>query len=519
MSESKSSWSAPFRFVAADQRLPLACGAAIALAALFVIPYRISQSGYLTDVSGAWATLADDVAHGVLYRPLVSDLGYGGTRYFPLEFTLHGLLVYLGIPLRPAGHLLSLLSAGTLVAAGVLGLLRRGAPRTLSLAAGALTLASRSAFMGAAGIRGDILPVALGVLGLALVPRKRSESFVPAAICLALSVLAKPTLIWAPAGAFIALALSGEVRRAFLLEALAGAITLSGLAVAHLVSHGEMLPSFQACASGGGFSLSILLGSFNLVRPGELGWIVSGIGLTLFRGRRAFEHPFCAALLCCVPTTLLLYTSRGMHVNHLIDLASLGALAVGAAVAELGDRRWPRFVLAAATTLGVAEAVLLDGMVLRRGELERAAAAIPTGPGPILSEQPWIPLLAGERAVLLDAYALVLTRRVSPSLERDLFGRLDQRSFRAVVLIGRAETAGVWYDDIRFGPGFKQHLLANYAYRGVAGAHAIYLPRAADGAAPGLRVQADPEGEADTVLNRGGRPNAVRRFLQRLLGR
>src|SRR5690349_3712070 len=66
------------------------CAAAAALALLAVEPQRIIQGGYLNHVSGVWATLADDVAHGVVYRPLVSDLGYGGTRYFPLYFTLHG---------------------------------------------------------------------------------------------------------------------------------------------------------------------------------------------------------------------------------------------------------------------------------------------------------------------------------------------------------------------------------------------------------------------------------------------
>jgi hypothetical protein len=207
-----------------------------------------------------------------------------------------------------------------------------------------------------------------------------------------------------------------------------------------------------------------------------------------------------------------------MHVNHLIDLAALGALAVGAALAELPDRRLPRIVLAAASALGVGEAVLLDGMVLRRGELEQAAAAIPAGPEPILSEQPWVPLLAGERAVLLDAYALVLTRRVSPAVDRDLLTRLDRKAFRAVVLIGKAEVAGLWYDDVRFGTGFREHLLANYRYQGVTGAHAIYVRRSAgDAERPVPKSEAELAAEDDTVLFRGGRPNAVRAFFQRLL--
>ena len=64
-----------------------------------------------------------------------------------------------------------------------------------------------------------------------------------------------------------------------------------------------------------------------LVRPGELAWIVGGVGFTLWRLPRSLQQPFCAAGLLALPTTLFLYTSRGMHVNHLIDLTTLGALS------------------------------------------------------------------------------------------------------------------------------------------------------------------------------------------------
>src|SRR4051812_41856919 len=89
-------------------KLPVICAVAVVLALSIAIPHRIAEGGYLTYVSGAWATLADDAAHGVLYRPLVSELGYGGTRYFPLHPILHGALMHLGLAARSAGHLLSL---------------------------------------------------------------------------------------------------------------------------------------------------------------------------------------------------------------------------------------------------------------------------------------------------------------------------------------------------------------------------------------------------------------------------
>ncbi len=80
---------------------------------------------------------------------------------------------------------------------------------------------------------------------------------------------------------------------------------------------------------------------------------------------------------------------------------------------DLPSKRWPTRLWVIAAVIGVLEASLLDAMVLKRGELEQAAAAIPAGTAPILSEQPWIPILAGERAFMVDAFNLAHMRLTS----------------------------------------------------------------------------------------------------------
>jgi len=344
-------------------RMFLVSGIAAALVLLAIIPYRVLEGGYLTDVSGVWAALADDVAHGVLYRPLVSELGYGGTRYFPLHPLLHGLLVSVGIPLRPAGHLLSLASGAVMVVATAKVLKERGAPNVLAWSAGLLTLASRTAVLALAGIRGDILPLALGVLGLALLPKDPKGSSVAAGVTFGFAVLAKPTLVWAPGGALLALLVAKEWRAVVRLAPVTAGVVVAGLLLTHWASHGEMLASFRACAGGGGFGLSYLTGFARLVRPGEWTWMLGGVLLTLLRGRNGLKDPIGAASLACFAVTLLLYTSRGMHTNHLIDPTALGALSAGAAIVEAGVRTLPRIVFAAGAVFGLADAVLLDGMV------------------------------------------------------------------------------------------------------------------------------------------------------------
>ncbi len=81
-----------------------------------------------------------------------------------------------------------------------------------------------------------------------------------------------------------------------------------------------------------------------------------------------------------------------------------------------------------------------------------------------------------------------------------------------MVLIGPAHPGDWWYRKARFGIGFTEHLLANYAYRGVVGAHAIYVPQC--GVPERDRVAfSEPAGEPETVLTRGGKPNALKTTL------
>ena len=492
---------------------PLAywCAAGVACMCLLVVPYRIFESGYLNHVSGSWAALADDTAHGDLYRPLLSSLGYGGTRNFPLHIIVHGALVALGLPVRFAGHLISLLSAASVVLAGAIAFGRRGASHRVAWSLGLLTLASRTAIMGAAGIRGDLFPVALGLLGLALVPRDDDDATWPSALLLGLAVLAKPTLAWAPAGAVGSLFFARRWRTAAATTVLAGAVAGLGLVAVESASHGNMLASFKACASGGGFSLSTLLGAMGYFRPGDLVWILGGVGFTLFQGRRALSDPLRVAGLVCLPVTIFVFTSKGTHVNHLLDATVIGAIALGIQFLETPASKLARWTLVAGTVFGCAEAILLGNVYLKHGELDQAALALPRGTDPVLAEQPWIPVLVGERAFVVDSYNLLQTRRTIPAVNHDLLERIDHCGFRAIVLLGKVDRSPWWYDQSQFGPGFREHLLTSYGFSRVVGAHAMYLPRCA---ATALPLAAGPEGE--TVLERMERPNMLHVIVERV---
>src|SRR5213592_5141199 len=62
------------------------------------------------NASGVWTALAQDLARGIFYRPTADAYGFGGTRYMPLFFVLHGTLIRLSLDPIFAGLLLTVAS-------------------------------------------------------------------------------------------------------------------------------------------------------------------------------------------------------------------------------------------------------------------------------------------------------------------------------------------------------------------------------------------------------------------------
>src|SRR2546422_8237724 len=73
--------------------------------------------------SGVWTALAQDFAKGVFYRPTYSAFGFGGTRYMPLFFLVHGALIRLALDPVTAGGVFAVLG-GVRFGTGLLFALR-----------------------------------------------------------------------------------------------------------------------------------------------------------------------------------------------------------------------------------------------------------------------------------------------------------------------------------------------------------------------------------------------------------
>jgi hypothetical protein len=100
------------------------------------------------------------------------------------------------------------------------------------------------------------------------------------------------------------------------------------------------------------------------------------------------------------------------------------------------------------------------------------------GSGPLLAENPVVPIVAGERPYLLDSFMLRVVRRKEPEVTAQLWKEMRAHRFRAVVL--DASPGYQWYYDPvggDFGPGFVQEMEKSYELSGQTGSFWVFLPR------------------------------------------
>lgn len=437
--------------------------------------------------SGGWAGLAYDLAHeGVFYRPLLSEMGYGGTRYFPLHVLLHAALLRAGLSLVVSGYVLTL-GAQLALWLGTYALLRRCAlPPRRAILFGALSLAFAANQLSLAVVRGDALPAALNIWGLCLCygPPDGKRSLLGAAVLFSLAILAKATCVFGWAAAILWLRSRGELRQAGFLLAVPAVLIGIGFGLVHVGSEGRFLASLQAVGSGGlGFADALRLPwtVLTTVPPSDL--VLLGLaGVVLLRmpasGRRELLP---LAWVGCLGVTLLLFTSPGIDFNHVLDQNVLALGLVAQQIPRWGARaRIGLAVLAAAALVGLLTTGLIFGWASQRPHIARILATSAGESGPLLAENPWFPLWAGERPYLLDAFNFRTAQTREPRLLPHLLDRLEQQHFRAVILLHdlqRRSGGKLHYRDIHFGVGFIEQLQRNYCCHQRIGSFYVWLPR------------------------------------------
>lgn len=187
--------------------------------------------------------------------------------------------------------------------------------------------------------------------------------------------------------------------------------------------------------------------------------------------------------------------------NHLVDVQIASVVLFTAWLGGLERVRLKQFgVCALALATFVAAIPLLHKLLVWDGRFkphrfERVVAAISDKQKPILAENPIVPVLAGQRTYVLDAWMLRMLRERIPNFGDPLLVRLRHQDFGAVVLSvadPRTPRARMWYTYSDLGPGFLQALTENYRLASEVEDQLIYVPIADRSTESGTGNQVGP---------------------------
>ena len=452
-----------------------------------------ANDSYLDQVSGVWIALANDLSHGIFYRPLFGPLGYGGTRYFPLFFVLHAALMKLGSGAILTGRLLSVASTLALLA-GVYALLRGlGVERVLAGCSSLFVLCSESTQLALLAIRGDALPAALVVWGFAACcgPSLGLRQLVLAAVLFTLAFSAKVTAVYALVAAFLYFLFSGRRRQAWTLAALGAAGFAIVILAMLILSDGRAYEVFKACATGGMSLASILQTPQRIALvtgvedlSGFPFLILAAAALVAWPGRIKSE---IAPLffLAAAAMTLLILGTPGTDYNHLIDI-HVAAIILFTVWIYRSGRQQALFGMAAlsiAAILAVFPAARKfrhkEDTIPRRQEFQTVLQITGNSTKLILANDPLMPVLAGQAPYVLDPFMFRVLSLRDPHFADPLWKKLRNKQFSAIVLISDPTTreGRDFYSQAAFGPAFPGKVLESYSLQVKMPEAYILLPR------------------------------------------
>ena len=447
-----------------------------------------ANDSHLEHVAGVWVAEAIDLTRGVFYRAPYGSYGYGGTRYFPLFFCVHGAAIKVFGSWRATGYALSTVSVVLLLIAVYYLSRCLAAARWLAVAACLAVLVGTSTQEALLTIREDAMAAMLNLWGLAIGAGEdlgRRVYYAAALFTLAFAV--KETTVFGMAAVFLYLLLNGRRRSALHVLALTAggyALVLAGI---YFGSEGRAFEVFRLCAAAGIGLRSILVSPSSLIDamsgyPGET--IMLALGTATLLGTRSQNMRRIAPLLfvCALVVTVAIFSSDGIAGNHLIDLHVASAVLVVDWALQAGVPDFAIGTSAAACLivwLGLVANYGSTDTVPVRAQLKEVIHVIGRTDQTILSENPLVPIVAGQQPYLTDPFSFRLMLEKRPSLGEPMWRMLHEQRFAAVVLMHdpNSDEFRDFYAGTHFGRGFIERLQQDYELAGTPGGQYLYLPR------------------------------------------
>jgi hypothetical protein len=451
---------------------------------------------YLTQTCGTWTALAVDLKDGVFYRPLYGNLGYGGTRYFPLHFVLHAALLKLGVGPIESGFVLAVVAILALLF-GTYRILRElRIDPAMAACVSVFVLAPETTQLGILSIRADVLAAALNILGVAVCmrPSLQLRHWLGASLLFTLAFATKETTLFGVGAVSLSFLLSGRVKKGLqiLLATGLGCACVVGAMV--LATEGRVITILRACAAGGNYSLPVGLLHVVIVpaRTDAVVFVFMILGFAAFYALPRGRHVSIPALLFLLTgvATFIILGSAFSSINHLIDLhvAALIILAAWLFDEEAAEKSFGIAALGCAVLLAlfpqfwnlrhqdnVPNGASPPPPVADSSGFREMLRALGKQGKPILAENPLLPILAGQSPYFLDFYVFHVLSEKDPWFAEPVIEATRQRRFGAIIVWHKVEAAAptLWGWPI----GELKEIEQNYQLVREFPNTFIYLPR------------------------------------------
>lgn len=477
-------------------KIIIAAMVVVFLLAAVLIFFKTANHAGANHVSGAWLTMASDLADGYFYRDLFSERGVGGTRFFPVTFALQAIPIKLGASPLVAGQIIAV-STGLLFLGVVLLFLRRLTNDWLIIfiVFGIFTLSS-AVSIGLSSTRGDVLPVLFNLMGLYWAIFKRQQTMRWEYVSALFFICAFATKITSVGGAMSIvgwLCLTGEKKSAAKVGVTYAAGIIMVIATLYFITDGRIWEIFRTCSTASPDLMYVLMAPVYFVQDAisddfvTVCLLIVAAFSMIVKSSIPINLPVNLYFLFSILQTVIIYSSPGIDSNHLIDIATAATLVIcgqfQAAAPGPETRRRISIVLvviALFCSMNVVEETKQEVKNFIAGE-DRFSQELITYLSQfdnVLSEDPSVNLVLGEEVFIQDAFMYKFVIEKRPEAETFMLKSMQNKEYGAVVLLQDPESSDTgWYEYFHFNSRFIQTLQTYYRYDRLIGVYYIFLPR------------------------------------------
>lgn len=459
-----------------------------------IIFFKILNHSELDHVSGAWLVLANDLSNGLFYRPLYSQTGgIGGTRFFPLFFSLNSFASVFGFNAVTWGHFISVLLGLLFLWITYSHLNKLSQTKVLCIFLMGFLLLTNTVINGFSAIKSDIFPVFFNLTGIYLFFRYKGSNssavHIPVLFFL-IAFASKVTSLNGIATIFIWYTINKNYKDAFKTATIFSIGAIAYLFLLYVWSDGRIWEIFQTCASGNPPLEYAVKAPIHFLKNISNGNIVafflfiSALICIEFKAKTSIQTIYNIYFVLALVQIILLFASPGIDSNHFIDLVSASVLLIAARIGNLPSRNsiHPIAVISVVALFSLLRlpALKTEYEKLTNGQPNQISAlANYLAPyDSILSEDPLVPVIAGKTTVLQDAFMYKYVIAKYPEAEVALLDKLKKRDFEVVVL--KHDPLNPiwfeWYNSVHLNKKFFDVLLENYFFEMEISDQRIYKP-------------------------------------------